>query len=94
MSAARKEAGTRFIYFQKNDAGRQQLLSDVELILRNPDITQEEVCQSISSEANVSIQLSACASGKLHISAVQLQGEEAEHQQWHDDTVNSGRYQL
>jgi hypothetical protein len=47
-------------------------LSNIELILRDRDVTQEELCQSIASEAKRQHLTRSMSSRKLHVSTVQL----------------------
>lgn len=72
---------------ENDDASRQELLSDVELILRDSDITEKEVGQSIASDFRLDMMQLRRQGEYQHVSTVQLEGVEAQCQEGHNDEI-------
>lgn len=67
-------------YFKQDNTSRQQLLTNVELVLRNPDISQEEIGKGVSTIDEESAKRILRVSGDLHISTIKLEDKESKNQ--------------
>lgn len=67
-------------YFKQDDTSRQQLLTNVELVLRNADISQEEIGKGVSTIDEESAKRILRMSVDLHVSTVELEDKESKNQ--------------
>lgn len=81
-------------YLEQDNAGRQELLSNIELILSDADVLEEIVgeCAPTMFRKRISKAHQYEGRGVSHVAAIQLESEESDDQEWHDDEVDPAEF--